>query len=104
MFIVTFDAKNVAVLCTPTVNKVNGKPNCADADLFSGVIIGYWKRNGYLFLSLTFNTCLLQDERIISLKKNPTSLPLSATAIKSLAVVGPNAKITKTMISNYEGY
>lgn len=30
-------------------------------------------------------------------------LPLSPTAIKSLAVIGPNANVTKTMIGNYEG-
>ncbi|KAI3961623.1 hypothetical protein MKW92_043321 [Papaver armeniacum] len=40
---------------------------------------------------------------IVLLKNNPASLPLSATAIKSLAVIGPNAKATKTMIGNYEG-
>ncbi|XP_048439203.1 beta-xylosidase/alpha-L-arabinofuranosidase 2-like isoform X2 [Pyrus x bretschneideri] len=40
---------------------------------------------------------------IVLLKNNPGSLPLSPTAIKSLAVIGPNANVTKTMIGNYEG-
>ncbi|RZC64748.1 hypothetical protein C5167_008436 [Papaver somniferum] len=40
---------------------------------------------------------------IVLLKNKPASLPLSATGIKSLAVIGPNAKATKTMIGNYEG-
>ncbi|KAK6156888.1 hypothetical protein DH2020_011136 [Rehmannia glutinosa] len=31
------------------------------------------------------------------------SLPLSPTAIKSLAVIGPNANATHTMLGNYEG-
>uniref|UniRef100_A0A1J3D2D2 Beta-D-xylosidase 4 n=1 Tax=Noccaea caerulescens TaxID=107243 RepID=A0A1J3D2D2_NOCCA len=39
----------------------------------------------------------------IVLLKNTGSLPLSPTAIKSLAVIGPNANVTKTMIGNYEG-
>lgn len=40
---------------------------------------------------------------IVLLKNNAGVLPLSATAIKSLAVIGPNANVTKTMIGNYEG-
>ncbi|XP_059447451.1 beta-xylosidase/alpha-L-arabinofuranosidase 2-like [Corylus avellana] len=40
---------------------------------------------------------------IVLLKNSPGSLPLSPTAIKSLAVIGPNANVTKTMIGNYEG-
>ncbi|PQM39646.1 beta-xylosidase/alpha-L-arabinofuranosidase 2 [Prunus yedoensis var. nudiflora] len=40
---------------------------------------------------------------IVLLKNSPGSLPLSPTAIKSLAVIGPNAAVTKTMIGNYEG-
>ncbi|CAB4267580.1 unnamed protein product [Prunus armeniaca] len=40
---------------------------------------------------------------IVLLKNSPGSLPLSPTAIKSLAVIGPNADVTKTMIGNYEG-
>ncbi|KAA8536488.1 hypothetical protein F0562_028966 [Nyssa sinensis] len=31
------------------------------------------------------------------------SLPLSPTEIKTLAVIGPNANVTETMIGNYEG-
>jgi beta-D-xylosidase 4 len=40
---------------------------------------------------------------IVLLKNSPGCLPLSPTAIKSLAVIGPNANVTKTMIGNYEG-
>ncbi|XP_031254744.1 beta-D-xylosidase 4-like [Pistacia vera] len=40
---------------------------------------------------------------IVLLKNTAESLPLSATAIKNLAVIGPNANVTKTMIGNYEG-
>ncbi|XP_068313687.1 beta-xylosidase/alpha-L-arabinofuranosidase 1-like [Pyrus communis] len=40
---------------------------------------------------------------IVLLKNSPGSLPLSPTAIKSLAVIGPNANVQKTMIGNYEG-
>ncbi|VFQ76348.1 unnamed protein product [Cuscuta campestris] len=40
---------------------------------------------------------------IVLLKNSAGSLPLSPNAIKSLAVIGPNANATKTMISNYEG-
>ncbi|KAF7842627.1 beta-xylosidase/alpha-L-arabinofuranosidase 2 [Senna tora] len=40
---------------------------------------------------------------IVLLKNKPGSLPLSAKAIKSLAVIGPNANATKTMLGNYEG-
>ncbi|KAI3852440.1 hypothetical protein MKX03_009403 [Papaver bracteatum] len=40
---------------------------------------------------------------IVLLKNDPASLPFSAAFIKSLAVIGPNAKATKTMIGNYEG-
>lgn len=40
---------------------------------------------------------------IVLLKNTAGSLPLIPTAIKSLAVIGPNANVTKTMIGNYEG-
>ena len=40
---------------------------------------------------------------IVLLKNSAGSLPLSSTAIKNLAVIGPNANVTKTMIGNYEG-
>ncbi|KAK6916070.1 Fibronectin type III-like domain [Dillenia turbinata] len=40
---------------------------------------------------------------IVLLKNNANTLPLSSSAIKSLAVIGPNANVTKTMIGNYEG-
>ncbi|XP_071715668.1 beta-xylosidase/alpha-L-arabinofuranosidase 2-like [Rutidosis leptorrhynchoides] len=40
---------------------------------------------------------------IVLLKNTAGSLPLSPAAIKSLAVIGPNANVTKTMIGNYEG-
>ncbi|KAI3803838.1 hypothetical protein L1987_32000 [Smallanthus sonchifolius] len=40
---------------------------------------------------------------IVLLKNSVRSLPLSPTTIKSLAVIGPNANVTKTMIGNYEG-
>ncbi|KAF6149318.1 hypothetical protein GIB67_026174 [Kingdonia uniflora] len=40
---------------------------------------------------------------IVLLKNSKGSLPLSPTKIKSLAVIGPNANVTKTMIGNYEG-
>ncbi|KAF9690182.1 hypothetical protein SADUNF_Sadunf01G0169100 [Salix dunnii] len=40
---------------------------------------------------------------IVLLKNTAGSLPLSLTAIKNLAVIGPNANVTKTMIGNYEG-
>ncbi|KAL1328161.1 hypothetical protein AAHE18_13G354300 [Arachis hypogaea] len=40
---------------------------------------------------------------IVLLKNNKGSLPLNAKAIKSLAVIGPNANVTRTMIGNYEG-
>ncbi|KAK9130044.1 hypothetical protein Sjap_010531 [Stephania japonica] len=40
---------------------------------------------------------------IVLLKNNAGSLPLSPSSIKSLAVIGPNANVTKTMIGNYEG-
>lgn len=40
---------------------------------------------------------------IVLLKNNPGSLPLNAKNIKSLAVIGPNANATRTMIGNYEG-
>ncbi|GMJ06772.1 ARABIDOPSIS THALIANA BETA-D-XYLOSIDASE 4, beta-D-xylosidase 4 [Hibiscus trionum] len=41
---------------------------------------------------------------IVLLKNRAGSLPLSPTAIKTLAVIGPNANVTKTMIGNYEGF
>ncbi|KAL4197706.1 hypothetical protein AMTRI_Chr04g252450 [Amborella trichopoda] len=40
---------------------------------------------------------------IVLLKNSAGSLPLSPAAIKKLAVIGPNANVTKTMIGNYEG-
>ncbi|XP_058084395.1 beta-xylosidase/alpha-L-arabinofuranosidase 2 isoform X2 [Magnolia sinica] len=40
---------------------------------------------------------------IVLLKNTDGSLPLSTTAIKTVAVIGPNANVTKTMIGNYEG-
>ncbi|KAA8536487.1 hypothetical protein F0562_028965 [Nyssa sinensis] len=40
---------------------------------------------------------------IVLLKNSAGSLPLSPTTIKTLAVIGPNANVTKTMIGNYEG-
>ena len=40
---------------------------------------------------------------IVLLKNNKGSLPLNAKSIKSLAVIGPNANATKTMLGNYEG-
>ncbi|XXG39002.1 hypothetical protein AAC387_Pa01g0076 [Persea americana] len=40
---------------------------------------------------------------IVLLKNAGGSLPLSTTAIKSIAVIGPNANVTKTIIGNYEG-
>ncbi|GFP87085.1 beta-xylosidase/alpha-l-arabinofuranosidase 2 [Phtheirospermum japonicum] len=40
---------------------------------------------------------------IVLLKNGEGSLPLSPTNIKSLAVIGPNANATHTMLGNYEG-
>ncbi|OIV96210.1 hypothetical protein TanjilG_14887 [Lupinus angustifolius] len=40
---------------------------------------------------------------IVLLKNSPGSLPLNAKAIKSLAVIGPNANVTSVMIGNYAG-
>jgi beta-D-xylosidase 4 len=40
---------------------------------------------------------------IVLLKNSPGSLPLNSKAIKSLAVIGPNANATRVMIGNYEG-
>ncbi|KAM7470438.1 hypothetical protein LguiA_008621 [Lonicera macranthoides] len=40
---------------------------------------------------------------IVLLKNSPSSLPLSPNAIRSLAVIGPNANATNPMIGNYEG-
>lgn len=40
---------------------------------------------------------------IVLLKNTQGSLPLSPTVIKSLAVIGPNANVTHTMLGNYEG-
>ncbi|KAL3843737.1 hypothetical protein ACJIZ3_001140 [Penstemon smallii] len=40
---------------------------------------------------------------IVLLKNSENSLPLSPTAIKTLAVIGPNANATETMIGNYAG-
>ncbi|KAK6121469.1 hypothetical protein DH2020_044785 [Rehmannia glutinosa] len=39
---------------------------------------------------------------IVLLKNAKGSLPLSPTAIKSLAVIGPNANVSHTMLGNYE--
>jgi xylan 1,4-beta-xylosidase len=39
----------------------------------------------------------------IVLLKNKGALPLSAKSIKSMAVIGPNANASFTMIGNYEG-
>ena len=39
----------------------------------------------------------------IVLIKNTDALPLAANNIKSLAVIGPNADATETMIGNYAG-
>ncbi|PIN13638.1 Non-reducing end alpha-L-arabinofuranosidase [Handroanthus impetiginosus] len=43
------------------------------------------------------------QQGIVLLKNTKGSLPLSPTAIKSLAVIGPNANATHTMLGNYEG-
>jgi len=40
---------------------------------------------------------------IVLLKNGASCLPFSSTNVKSLAVIGPNANVTKTMIGNYEG-
>lgn len=40
---------------------------------------------------------------VVLLKNGNAALPLSPTAVKSLAVIGPNANVTKTMLGNYEG-
>ncbi|CAF1788421.1 BnaC09g46970D [Brassica napus] len=40
---------------------------------------------------------------IVLLKNSPGSLPFSPSAIKTLAVIGPNANVTDTMIGNYHG-
>ncbi|PON49836.1 Glycoside hydrolase, partial [Parasponia andersonii] len=40
---------------------------------------------------------------IVLLKNSAGSLPLSSSAVKTMAVIGPNANVTKTMIGNYEG-
>ncbi|KAL0384508.1 UNVERIFIED_CONTAM: Beta-xylosidase/alpha-L-arabinofuranosidase 2 [Sesamum radiatum] len=40
---------------------------------------------------------------IVLLKNTENSLPLSPTTIKSMAVIGPNANVTHTMLGNYEG-
>ncbi|KAG7608678.1 Glycoside hydrolase family 3 C-terminal domain superfamily [Arabidopsis suecica] len=40
---------------------------------------------------------------IVLLKNSAGSLPLSPSAIKTLAVIGPNANATETMIGNYHG-
>lgn len=39
----------------------------------------------------------------IVLLKNDGSLPLSPNNTKSLAVIGPNANVTRVMIGNYAG-
>ncbi|KAJ4760361.1 beta-xylosidase 1 [Rhynchospora pubera] len=40
---------------------------------------------------------------IVLLKNDNNVLPLSAKSLKSVAVIGPNANVTHTMIGNYEG-
>lgn len=40
---------------------------------------------------------------IVLLKNLKGSLPLDPKSIKTLAVIGPNADVTHTMIGNYEG-
>ncbi|KAJ6811921.1 putative beta-D-xylosidase 4 [Iris pallida] len=40
---------------------------------------------------------------IVLLKNDKKTLPLDPNSIKSLAVIGPNANATRTMIGNYEG-
>ncbi|XP_073028216.1 beta-xylosidase/alpha-L-arabinofuranosidase 2-like [Primulina eburnea] len=40
---------------------------------------------------------------IVLLKNTEGSLPLSATSIQNLAVIGPNSNATHTMLGNYEG-
>lgn len=40
---------------------------------------------------------------IVLLKNTAGSLPLSPKAIKSLAVIGPNANLAYTMVGSYEG-
>ncbi|KAL0387156.1 UNVERIFIED_CONTAM: Beta-xylosidase/alpha-L-arabinofuranosidase 2 [Sesamum radiatum] len=42
-------------------------------------------------------------EGIVLLKNTEGSLPLSPKTIKSLAVIGPNANVTHTMLGSYEG-
>lgn len=42
-------------------------------------------------------------ESIVLLKNQVDTLPLHVHAMKQLAVVGPNAKATQTLLSNYEG-
>ncbi|KAJ3677342.1 hypothetical protein LUZ60_003066 [Juncus effusus] len=40
---------------------------------------------------------------IVLLKNDNNVLPLNSKSIKSMAVIGPNANVTHTMIGNYEG-
>lgn len=40
---------------------------------------------------------------IVLLKNTKGSLPLQPDAIQSLAVIGPNANVTETMLGNYQG-
>lgn len=40
---------------------------------------------------------------IVLLKNTAGSLPLSASTIKSLALIGPNVNATHDMLGNYEG-
>ncbi|KNA08510.1 hypothetical protein SOVF_161960 [Spinacia oleracea] len=40
---------------------------------------------------------------IVLLQNTAKTLPFTASNIKSVAVIGPNANVTKTMIGNYEG-
>ncbi|OMO75892.1 hypothetical protein COLO4_25847 [Corchorus olitorius] len=41
-------------------------------------------------------------EGIVLLKNDASTLPLSPDAFKSLAVIGPNANVTRVMLGNYE--
>ena len=40
---------------------------------------------------------------VVLLKNINNSLPLSSSSLKTIAVIGPNANVTKTMLGNYEG-
>ncbi|KAK1359288.1 Beta-xylosidase/alpha-L-arabinofuranosidase 1 [Heracleum sosnowskyi] len=188
------DANVSSVMCS--YNQVDGKPNCANADLLTGVIRDEWKLNGYIssdcdslevmfdeqhytrtpeetaaialkagvdlncgdylgkytlgavqkglaaeadvnravknnfatLMRLGFfdgdprqqlygnlgpnDVCTPANQELareaarqgfVLLKNNRRSLPLSPAATKSVAVIGPNANVTETMIGNYAG-